>query len=151
MYSKYVCKKSCNPPSTVRSSLPVCVVCCSVVQCVMVHCSMLQCVAVCCNVLQCGAMRCSVVQCVAMCCSELLCVQIKLCGLAQLVACVSVDTFMSSCTHMYVYYTHIHTNVHTAGVFDLFVMYTCVYHTPTRFWEHIHFSACAYDVFRHHR
>jgi len=42
----------------------VCILCCSVLQCVAVCCSVLQCVAVCCSVLQCVAVCYSVLQCV---------------------------------------------------------------------------------------
>ena len=70
----------------------MCVVCCSVLQCVAVCCSyltikaevshafgfchgyVLQCVAVCCSVLQCVVACCSVLQRVAVCCNVLQCV-----------------------------------------------------------------------------
>ena len=90
------------------------VVCCSVLQCVVVSCSVLQCVdtthvirntlhcsllqyvAVFCSVLQCVAACCSVLQCVAVCCSVL--TRHMLYATPCIAACCSILQYVAACS-----------------------------------------------------
>ena len=95
------------------STIPICVACCKMLQCVAVCCSVLQCVAVCCTMFVVNnPYLCSVLQCVSVCCSVLQCVAVAGRKGPYLYSKEPFTHSKTLCTHSQQLYTHL--NVHRA-------------------------------------